>query len=199
MRPEEPRCALCGAELGGEFSPRVCGECREGAPFDGSFIPFKYEGSAGDAVARMKYFCRPAAFRYFARELAAEMGDFRPDFITFVPQNRKTRRERGYNQTKLIARELGFLTGVPVVATLSRRESGEKQVLLSYSKRIKNAARLYSPLKTSVGGTCLIVDDVITTGATIRACCGLLKKMGCERVYVAAVAKTTLRQPSAAR
>lgn len=192
VRIKEPRCEVCGGQLPSEFAMARCADCQAGVPYDKCFVPFEYRDGVKDMVKRMKFRGRPAAFRYIAREIAAELVDFRPDLITFVPQNRKTRRKRGYNQTELIARELARLLKVPVKPTLIRSESGERQVTLNRADRLKNAARLYSQRNMSLSGSVLIVDDVITTGATMKACCKLLRRMGCDKVYGVAAAKTVL-------
>lgn len=191
-RIEEPRCFVCGAPLGSNFAMAECSDCRAGVPYEKCFVPFQYKDGIRKAVARMKYSRRPSAFRYFAKEIAVEIGGLRTDFITFVPQNRKTRRQRGYNQTELIAEELGRLLDIPVISALIRSEQGEKQVTLSRSRRINNAKRLFFPKNIQLSGSCIIVDDVITTGSTIKTCCKILKSMGCEHVYAAAVARTVL-------
>lgn len=191
-RIEEPRCGVCGGPMNSEFAMPWCAACSHGRPFVQCFVPFKYKSKIRTAVSQMKYRDRPGKFRYFAEEIARELGDFRPDFITFVPQNASTRRERGYNQTRLLASELGRLLKIPVKNTLIRKPGGIHQVGLSGSLRRQNAKKLYLPGKKKLSGTWLLVDDVVTTGATMDACCRLLRSMGCERVYAAAVAKTTL-------
>ena len=190
-RIEDPRCGICGAHMNSEFAMPWCADCSRGRPFAQCFVPFKYKGRIRMAISQMKYYGRPGKNRYFAGEIAREMGDFRPDFITFVPQNAATRRERGYNQTRLIAAELGRLLKIPVEGTLIRKPGGIHQVGLSGYRRRQNAKKLYLPKKKRLRGICLLVDDVVTTGATLDACSKLLRGMGCERVYTAAVAKTT--------
>lgn len=189
-RIKGPRCRICGAPLGSEFAMPECSDCRAGVPYDKCFAPYLYKDGARRTVIRMKFFSHPASCRFAAREIAAELGELRPDFITFVPQSAAARRKRGYNQTELIAKELGRLLGVGVRPTLERVENGENQVGLGYARRLENARRLYRATDSRLGGSCLIVDDVITTGATMKACCKLLRKMGCDRVYAAAFAKT---------
>lgn len=190
-RIEEPRCGICGEPMSGEFAMPVCADCSNGRPFVQCFVPFRYKDGIRRAIAQMKYYDRPGKYKYFAGEIAHEMGDFRPDVITFVPQNAATRRERGYNQTRLIAAALGRLLKIPVKSTLIRRPEGAHQVGLTGRRRRENARKLYRPGKKRLSGTWLLVDDVVTTGATMDACSRLLRGMGCEKVYAAAVAKTT--------
>lgn len=196
------KCIVCGKTQGKD--EYICPECRPlierlentsvsseraGASYDRCFVPFIYSKGIQRAIARMKFRDHPAAYRYFAGEIAA-MLDVRPDFITFVPQNRKTRHRRGYNQTELIAREIGRLLKLPVKSTLVRSEQGHKQVELGHAKRLKNAKKLYQAKGGVLSGSCLIVDDVITTGATMKACCDILRRQGCSEVYAAAAART---------
>lgn len=189
-RIEDPRCGICGAPMG-EFAMPWCAQCADGRPFVKCFVPFRYEGGVRRAITNMKYYDRPGRSRFFAGEIARELGDFRPDFITYVPQSSKTDRKRGYNQTQLIARELGRLLKIPVKSTLVHSPGGIHQVGLSRSRRRANARKLYRAGEGRLSGTALLVDDVTTTGATLDTCCKLLRDMGCEAVYAAAAAKTT--------
>lgn len=185
-----PRCSVCGAPMGSEFAMPSCADCRGGTPYEKCFVPFVYRDGIRRAITKMKFRSRPAAYRCFARAIADEMGGFRPDHVTYVPQSRLANRRRGYNQSKLIALELGRILGVPVKGVLRRIEGGEDQVGLSRNRRLLNARRLYRAKAERLDGVWLVVDDVMTTGATMRACCSLLRKMGCARVYGAAVART---------
>lgn len=188
-RIEDPRCEVCGKPMNSEFAMPWCADCANGRYFEKCFVPFRHADGVRRAITNMKYYDRPSRSRYFAGEIAKEMGDFRPDFITFVPQDAKTDRERGYNQTRLIARALGKLLKVPVRTALRRSPYGRHQVGLSGSERRKNARQLFRPGNKRLSGTWLLVDDVTTTGATLDACCRLLREMGCEHVCAAAAAK----------
>lgn len=187
-RVTDPRCSVCGKPMHSEFAMPWCADCAGGRPFERCFVPFRYGGTVRRLITHMKYYGRPEKARFLADEIAREMGSFRPDVITYVPQNARTDRERGYNQTRLMARELGRLLNVPVKSALRHSSAGVHQVGLNRSERGKNARRLYMPGKKSIAGTWLIVDDVTTTGATLDVCCRLLKAMGCEKVYAAAAA-----------
>lgn len=187
-RIAEPRCSVCGKPMHSEFAMPWCATCAEGRPFEKCFVPFRYGGTARKLITNMKYHSRPEKARFLAGEIAREMGSFRPDVITYVPQNSRTDRERGYNQTRLMAKELGRLLKIPVKPALRHSSFGSHQVGLGRTERKKNARRLYMPGRKPISGTWLIVDDVTTTGATLDTCCRLLRAMGAEKVYAAVAA-----------
>ncbi len=183
-----PRCRICGRPMNGSFAMPWCADCAKGRPFERCFVPFRYKGAVRRLIVGAKYYGHPGRCRFLAGEIAAALGDFRPDAITYVPQSRSTDRSRGYNQTRLIARELGKRLNVPVRGVLRRKAGGLHQVGLTEARRKLNAKKLYLPGKERLSGTWLLVDDVTTTGATLDACCRILKGMGCERVFAAAAA-----------
>ncbi len=187
-----PRCQVCGMPLKSQYALPRCRDCAKGRPFVKCFVPFRYHGELRHAIYRLKFSQQPGCFRFLAREIVREMEGFRPDVITFVPQSRKSYLKKGFNQTQLLAKEIGRLLKIPVENTLIHSSHGRQQVGLSRAQRMQNARTLYSPRKKKLSGTYMIVDDIVTTGATLDACCTLLKRMGCQRVYAAAVAKNIL-------
>ena len=110
------------------------------------------------------------------------------DFITYVPQSRKTRFKRGYNQSYLLAKHLSKILSLPVKDTLLRTNEGENQATLSARQRQENVKKCFFAKDISLSGTALLIDDVFTTGATASYCSKLLKNMGCKNVYVAVCA-----------
>ncbi len=182
-------CLKCGAPIG-EFAHDLCLRCKTDKPyFDRAFIPLIYKESASSSIIRFKFYEHPS----YARALAFLMADkiIRSDefkegfsFITFVPQNKNSRRRRGYNQARLIAKELSSILDLPLLDTLIRKDDSVRQVTLDGRARKINAQKSYSPKDISLSGTALLVDDVFTTGATASYCARLLKKMGCKKVYV---------------
>ncbi len=187
-----PKCQVCGTPLNSQYALPRCKDCAKGRPFVKCFVPFRYHGDLRHAIYRLKFSQHPSCFRFLAREIVREMGSFRPDVITFVPQSRKSDLKKGFNQTRLLAKEIGRLIKTPVESTLIHNKHGKHQVGLSHKQRKQNAKTLYSAKKKKLSGTYLIVDDIVTTGATLDACCTLLKRMGCKNVYAAAAAKTIL-------
>ncbi|MCI2430666.1 ComF family protein [Candidatus Acetothermia bacterium] len=103
--------------------------------------------------------------------------------ITFVPMWPRDERERGFNQAELLARELGQLWGIPVVAALEKIKKTEPQASLPRSERQKNLENAFGLAKFTPCASILIVDDVCTTGATLRECGQVLKESGIESIY----------------
>jgi predicted amidophosphoribosyltransferase len=106
-------------------------------------------------------------------------------------------RQRGFNQSALLAREMGALLGVPVLDALQRRGSGIPQVELGLANRRLNvvdafAARADAPLH---GRVVILVDDVVTTGSTIGACARALVAAGAAEVRCASLARRVGAMP----
>lgn len=115
------------------------------------------------------------------------------DVVIPVPLHRKKFRERGYNQAERIARGLAEVSGIPVRTDIVRRgKETRTQTQLNLEERKKNvegAFELASSSSLSLRDTtCVIVDDVITTGATIVSCASVLKRAGVARVIAASAA-----------
>jgi ComF family protein len=145
-------------------------------------------GPAADLIHAFKY----AGARGLARFLAAcSLGSWRqlnaspPDFLTAVPLHRSRLRERGYNQSLLLAEALTRLTGVVTVPGLLERARPTKpQVSLPSDLRSANVEGAFvAPLPLTLEGKAVtLVDDVATTGATLRACAAALLGAGASRV-----------------
>ncbi len=183
-------CRICGRPLE-ETAYHTCARCQnEKRYFKHNFVSLSYEDKAKNAVIRLKYSSHP----YYAKALAYLMADkllsseyFTSfDYITCVPQNSKTARNRGYNQSHLIAKELSALLKIPFIHTLKRTNDGERQATLHHKERWQNVRKCYFCRETHFeGGRVLLVDDVYTTGATVNYCAKLLLQMGFQEVYTA--------------
>lgn len=191
--PYLPRggCLLCGTPTG-EFALSVCFNCRRYRhAFSRSFTPLIYEGSVRRAVISMKFYnartvSRSLAYLIADRILSEDMPHF--DFITFVPASRSRLAERKFNQARLIADFLAEILHSPVIDAINRVDNSPRQTTLSFSERRANAKKSFFPKELSLSGTALLIDDVYTTGSTMDACSRILKKMGCEKVFIAAAA-----------
>ena len=114
-----------------------------------------------------------------------------PDWIVPVPLHPVKERERGFNQAQRMAEMVSRVIGAPMDTKLVRRvKFTETQTHLSRKKRIANMRNAFSaPNKRKISGTILLVDDVMTTGATAGACAAVLQGAGAERVEVLTLAR----------
>jgi ComF family protein len=156
----------------------------------------RYEGAVRNAIRRLKY-SRVRLFAVLAAQLVAADLATRPlsaDLVVPVPLSDRRQRERGYNQSELIARELAGL-GVlpaPVPAALERSRDTRPQVELPRSARLENVRGAFVCERPELvaGRRVLLVDDVSTTGATLEACAASLIQAGAARVLALVVAKS---------
>lgn len=193
-------CSICGAE-GAEIDAEtfVCQDCQAHRPaFKQAFIVARYEGAMRDLIQQFKYnrglwllgdLTRFMVAHYLVH-LAPRGIAF--DAIVAVPMQRDKLRRRGYNQADLLARALSRELGIPHLRHALRRVKTDisSQTRLHRAGRLRNARASYRANCRSLHGEMvLLVDDVITTGATCDACAAALKKAGAKRVYVLALAR----------
>lgn len=167
-----------------------CGPCRSQltpAPAD-SQIPavIAYEGVGRELLARLKYRDARQAIAPLADALAARAGGDSIDVVTWVPTTDRRRRERGFDQAELLARAVARRLGRPC-RRLLRRIGDDHQTGRTRSER------LLGPTFLAVGarpGNVLLIDDVVTTGATMRSAVAVLRSAGAARVQPLAAAAT---------
>jgi ComF family protein len=185
-----PTCEVCGdPEVETEGS---CLECRTTPPPWRAAASFAaYDGVLRELVLLFKSRGRD--------ELAAPLTGLllaawrraawpHPDSVVAVPMTRIRRLWRGYNQAELLAGALARELGVPLEHPLRRRGRGT-QVGGARSDRLRLSSTAF-PVRRPVTGTVVLVDDVLTTGATAAACTRALKRAGAGDVYILTIAKT---------
>lgn len=199
-----PRCILCRKLLQkGEKS--VCARCADtlldydGAPpviahADRCVVTLAYTGTLREAFLRYKF----EGCRHYAPQFAAWMsvtirdklqGQF--DLLTFAPVSDKRRRERGYDQSELLCREIAKILGVPMLRTLQKcRHTQAQSSLNDANKRAENVCGVYRAVNPEAfrGKRLLLIDDIVTTGATLGECCRVLTRSGAQQVCCAALA-----------
>ncbi len=187
-----PTCRRCGKPT---ISPvEDCRECRgRGFVFRTAISAGKYEGSLKEAIRSFKYKNGKRMAPVLAGLLAAKCAELRAevDIVTFVPMSGRKKAERGYNQAKLLAFELGKILEVEPASALRRMRATKPQSDLSLEERRRNVKGAFAPLR-NVGGRVLLVDDVFTTGSTANECSEALLKAGATEVMVATVARTVI-------
>jgi len=155
---------------------------------------FAYAGPVRRALAQLKYSGAARVTPELARgclpafsSLLAVSG---PAVLTPVPVHRERERARGYNQAGLIARDLGGMTGLPVRDLLVRARSTTRQHRLDRPGRLKNLRGAIGMAEAvAVPEVVIVVDDIITTSATLDACAATLLDAGARDVYGFAVAR----------
>ena len=186
---EAPVCQKCGKPLKNSARQLICSNCADwGSGIDGIRSPFRFEGTIRKAVHEFKY----RNLRAVAGLLAQLMGDYLTensvpfDVIVPVPLHPKRLRERGYNQSLLLANELGKLTALPVNDNcLVRKIYNVPQAKTgSVEERRQNVIGIFSCVNEDLlEKKVLLVDDVTTSGATLNACASVLKTGGAMSVW----------------
>ncbi|PPR24408.1 MAG: hypothetical protein CFH40_00859 [Alphaproteobacteria bacterium MarineAlpha10_Bin3] len=194
----EPACACCGFPFEYAVPDRtLCIACTRRPPaFDRARAVFAYDDASRGLVLAFKHADRihhgPAFGRWLARTGAALVVD--ADLIVPVPLHRWRLFHRRYNQAGLLAQALGREAGKLVsVDLLVRRRRTRTQGRMSRSARIRNiqgAFKLRDGRRAAVGGArILLIDDVLTTGATVEECSRVLKRAGARAVHVLTLAR----------
>jgi len=178
---EQGRCALCRAGL---------------RAFDFAYSFGAYEGTLRDLIHLYKY----SRMRPLARPLtdllaSALPRDQRFDAIVPVPLHWRRRWERGFNQSDLLARMLARRCGIPLLRALARRRSTRAQAGLVGARRRQNVAGAFAVKRPDRirGLRVLLIDDVMTTGATANACASVLKRAGVVSVSLLTLARVDRR------
>ena len=203
-----PRCAIC-AKSG---IRGVCPRCESALPYTdrplrtGAFgrcaVPLRYEGAVRDALLRFKFQGgRSAAVGFgalLARCAAEELsGEF--DLVTYVPVSEQRRRSRGYDQAKLLAVEAAARWDTKPVALLRKvRDNPAQSGLESAAQRRENVRNVYAAQNEDVlrSRRILLIDDILTTGATLSAAAEALLRAGAAGVVCAAVAVADKPEPT---
>ncbi|MBZ0270824.1 ComF family protein [bacterium] len=206
LRPVAPPfCRACGWPFEGGTGDRPCGECIVSPPaFDVARAAWRYEGPLREALIAFKFrrrvACAPPLASLLADALPLGLDPREYDFVCPVPLHPRRLRERGFNQSLLLARRLTAATGLPLRRdTLVRTRPTVPQVGLPRKARRENVRMAFEAARPiPEGARVLLVDDVITTGATVSACAAALKRAGASVVDAAAVARVIGPEPGPA-
>ncbi len=199
-RPTDPACPCCGAPLPpvDEQEPHVCGACLVDPPaFEAHASAFLYKGPVRTAMLLYKESRRyPLAGPLgsaLARTVRGRWPEAEWDALVYVPSPLRRRLARGFEPAGLIARRAAERLGLPCVRALRVRKSVKEQKGLSLPERRKNVRGVFEVDRPAVRGKrVLLVDDVMTTGATLRQVAKVLKRAGAE-VHAATVAMVVRR------
>lgn len=191
------KCILCSRVLTREETD-LCHSCRIDLPeYDGSgeTIPYVdgmtalwfYEGNVRESLLRFKFFNKPGYAKAYGQLLAMRIAreKINVDLITWVPVSARRRRKRGYDQSELLARAVSEELGIEARPTLKKLRHNRAQSRISdAAQRRANVLGVYglSDGASVKGKRVLLIDDIVTTGATAGECTRML--LGGEAEYV---------------
>jgi ComF family protein len=192
----EPACPMCAEPLPAANSgTRSCGACQhDPPPFCRSFVPFRYAYPLDHLVRGLKFrkelACGRVLGQMFARSVR-ERTEHMPEAIVPVPLAPRRYRQRGYNQASELALAIRRATGVPVTSDVAirQRETAE-QAGLDRKARRRNVTGAFATVAPLRARHVAILDDVVTTGSTVRELAAVLRDAGAEQVEVWAIART---------
>lgn len=200
-----PRCMLCRKILC-DNEKDICHKCADAMPCILNFeprrdidnirlcvAPFVYKDELRKSLHRYKFAGAASYSRIYAEFIAKSIDEnaISCDIISWVPVSKRRLRERGYDQSELIARALADELGVPCVELLRKvKENKRQSSLSSKEERKRNVAGAYRCIAKEelIGKRILLVDDIITSGETISEAAKMLRRSGCTEIYAAAAA-----------
>lgn len=201
-----PRCVFCHRLLPGS-GISVCRTCREQLPYTGTlaerskiksiehcFSPLFYEKTVRDSLHRYKFEQRRGYAGVYADFMlkCIDENQISCDSITWVPVSRRRLHERGYDQSELLARAIAAKRGVPCLRLLEKSRHTRQQSLIKdpgqRKANVKGAYRCVDP-SLAAGRRFLLVDDIVTSGATLSECAKVLKEAGAAGIIALTVAR----------
>jgi len=197
---------ICPNCYNSSFSGETHQNCIKKYGLDGLVSMWDYEGLVKRLIHNVKYGglthiideCVENSFKLIARDINifhSFLSFLSSDntYITYVPMYLKREKERGFNQAELIARELAKKSETRSLSLLEKLVDTEDQARLEKKERLGNVKNSFKfcikPGLTQIKHV-LLVDDVFTTGATMRECCKVLKRAGIKKVWGFVLART---------
>ena len=203
-----PKCPFCHRLLK-EGEPYFCADCQKNLPWSagpqgqqdleflsGCISPLFYRENVPDGVHRFKFGNCPGYSKTFGLLMAQAARDAWPDVdfdaVVWVPLSKRRKRNRGYDQAELLAKEVGIRLSLTIQNILVKKRHTPAQ-----SRQSENSARKANVLgaydiakKADVAGKVLLLcDDVVTTGSTLSECARILRTAGAAKVYAVTLAR----------
>lgn len=194
--PPEEKCIICREEgfIG------LCPHCKSSinrATVEKDNLSYGfYGGVIKTLILKFKYESNFTA-GYLLSNFLIEMIEeekINADVICYVPMTKKAEKKRGFNQCKLMARNIGYHTNIPVSNCIKKIKNTKEQKTLTKEERIINLKGAFkiSSINEIKNKNIILIDDVMTTGATISECKYILKKSGAKQIIVLTIAKSNI-------
>lgn len=180
---DDDACTRCG------YSRDRCDCKRHKTQLRHITAPFIYTGSIRARLLDFKYKGKVKEADFFAMKMSERFARIFPqvkiDAVTFVPMTENDENTRGFNQSKLLAKNISANLMVPFVCAIEKVRQTPGQHILSQEQRQTNLLGAFITAKdiNIQGKTILLCDDIKTTGATLIECCGVLMSAGAKDVY----------------
>lgn len=199
-----PKCPFCGHLL--EKGDLLCPDCQRDLPWlsgvagekgveltRGCVSVVEYDDRVRKAVHEFKFHgksARSEAFGLLIAQCVKEHG-LTAQMVTWPPLSKRRLRQRGYDQAQLLAEKVGKELGLPVARTLQKKHRPAQSGLDGEAQRRANVLGAYAAInaETFRGKRLLLIDDVVTTGATLTECAKTLRLAGAEAVVCATLAR----------
>ena len=189
-----PICPFCGLE-------KAWCRCRKRRRhYDRVIAPFYYDGVVEKGVLRLKESGDRQNAAYYAEEMADTVRQYYDEYtldgVVYVPDTAKHERERGFNPARLVAEELATALSLPLLSPLHKIYETTPQKSLPAMERSGNLLGAFDlvPGACVEGKTLLLVDDVVTTGATLDECAKMLKIYGAQTVLAVTAAASRMEK-----
>ncbi len=198
--PSQPAaCPVCALPAAHALAmPAACGAClARPPPFAATVAAYAYAFPVDRLLQQLKYGGRLANADWaadalacaVARTVAADRGAL-PQRVVPLPLSVSRQRERGFNQAREIAARVARALDLPVASSLARTRAGPPQAALPWSARERNVRGAFAAAEDVLGAHLALVDDVMTTGATLAEAAATLRRAGAARVDCWVVART---------
>jgi ComF family protein len=185
-------CARCGYPLKHNES---CKHCRTNVILPRTRALGGYTEPFSPLIHALKYQGKKSLAEIFGRGLTGLLNSDpilkQADGIIPIPLHPSRQRERGYNQTELLAKEISSQIGIPIMSALKRKKNTKSQTTLDGVKRQKNMLDAFAVKDNStiLNKKVILIDDVITSGATINSAAQALLNGGAKEVYGLVIAR----------
>ncbi|WP_298839187.1 ComF family protein [Clostridium sp.] len=189
----EALCTVCRKKLRRCEESFYIGHCAE--EYNARSV-FYYSSIVKELIIRLKYkndfICGEILAKYMLESV--KDNELKFDLISYVPMTKKALKNRGYNQSEFLAKYLSRFLNIPVICNLVKTEDTKDQIGLSGDQRWDNMKKCFEIKENEFikNKKILLVDDVITTGATAFHCAHMLKVNGAINIFILTIAKSNV-------